>query len=83
MKTLTMAVTENDNVAVTTLLQNGADADSRNNAGLTALILAAESNYRDIVANLLEKNAAVGLQNNATNIQMISYKRYLECTLVQ
>ena len=62
IKTLIMAVAENNNVAVSTLLQKGAEVDSSD--GLTALLLAAQDGRNEIVTNLIAHNASTDIQDN-------------------
>ena len=45
IKTLITAVAENNNVAVSVLLRKGAEVDSMNSYGLTALLLGASSKW--------------------------------------
>ena len=67
-QSLIEAVTGNDHVAVSTLLQKGAYVDSRDEDkdgyGRTALMLAARDNSTDIVSSLLAHSASVDLQDN-------------------
>ncbi len=57
------AVKKGDPGAVTQAISKGANPNSRNNAGLTPLMIAAESNYPAIVSDLLAKKANPNLVN--------------------
>ena len=68
-RSLIASVTRNETAVVATLLQFGANVDSRSlkgrdTKGLTALMLAAKSNLADIISTLLVHNATLDLQDN-------------------
>ncbi len=64
---LLRAVSKRKGKLVVVFLEYGADINTTNEAGKTALMLAAESGYRDIVTYLIKMEAGLNLQDEQGN----------------
>jgi len=68
---LHMAILDGDRTGVATLLENGADINSKMRGGWTPLMVSVKYGHFDIMKDLLQSNAQINMRDNKGNTALI------------